>query len=209
MGITRRAFFAFGAAATGAYLWSSGNRPASAGTLPAEPWAEKLVTAAKSQIGVTLIYDPTYSKISYPGGDVPRLMGVCTDVVIRAYRDGLAVDLQKLVHEDMSRAFAVYPKKWGLKRTDSNIDHRRVPNLRVFLARRNAELPVSTRGLDYLPGDIVTQELPGNKTHIVLVSNVLNADGSRPLAIHNIGWGAKMEDVLFTYKVTGHYRFQG
>lgn len=195
------------AAATG--LVASFRQPSFAALLPAEPWAEKLIAAARSQIGVTLLYDPSYTKIPYPGGDVPRFRGVCTDVIVRAYRDALNIDLQKRVHEDMSRAFSAYPKTWGLKRPDSNIDHRRVPNLQVFLKRRKAELAVSDKGLDYRPGDIVTQMLPGGRPHILLVANLLNGDGSRPLMVHNIGWGARMEDALFGYEVTGHYRFQG
>ncbi|MBL0374662.1 DUF1287 domain-containing protein [Rhizobium sp. KVB221] len=177
--------------------------------LPAEDWAGKLITAAAKQVGVTLVYDPSYTKLDYPGGDVPRFKGVCTDVIIRAYRDAFGVDLQKLVHDDMKSAFSAYPKTWGLKAPDSNIDHRRVPNLQTFLKRRKADRPISMHGLDYQPGDIVTQRLPGNKTHIVLVSNQLNPQGSRPLAIHNIGWGARIEDVLFAYDVTGHYRSMG
>ena len=109
----------------------------------------------------------------------------------------------------MRIAFSAYPKTWGLKAPDSNIDHRRVPNLQTFLKRRKADLRVSDQGMDYQPGDIVTQMLPGHKTHIVLVSNLLNPEGTRPLVIHNIGWGAKVEDVLFAYEVTGHYRFAG
>jgi uncharacterized protein YijF (DUF1287 family) len=209
MGILRRTFLGFGALAGGACLLPVFNRHAAAETLPADPWAEKLITAARSQVGVTLLYDPSYTKIPYPGGDVPRLRGVCTDVVVRAYRDALNVDLQKLVHDDMAAAFSTYPKTWGLKRTDSNIDHRRVPNLRVFLKRQKAERPVTTSGLDYLPGDIITQRLPGNKPHILIVSNVLNAEESRPLTIHNIGWGARMEDMLFGFEITGHYRYSG
>jgi uncharacterized protein len=206
-----RRFLLAGASATAAagLFVSFRQQPASAAPLPAEPWAEKLIIAAQGQIGVTLLYDPSYTKIPYPGGDVPRFRGVCTDVIVRAYRDALNVDLQKLVHEDMRRAFSAYPTRWGMKRPDSNIDHRRVPNLQVFLKRRDTELAVSDKGLDYQPGDIVTQMLPGNKPHILLVANLLNGDGSRPLMIHNIGWGARMEDVLFEYKVTGHYRFQG
>ena len=209
MGISRRVFLVLGATAGSACVLPIINQRAAAGTLATEPWAEKLITAARSQIGVTLLYDPSYTRIPYPGGDVPRFRGVCTDVIVRAYRDGLNVDLQQLVHVDMSRSFSAYPKTWGLTHTDSNIDHRRVPNLQVFLTRQEAELPVSDTGLDYQPGDIVTQKLPGNKPHIMLVSNVLNSDCSRPLVIHNIGWGARMEDVLFAYEVTGHYRFEG
>ncbi len=175
----------------------------------AEEWATRLVAAARSQIGVTLFYDPSYSKIDFPGGDVPRFKGVCTDVIVRAYRDGLDTDLQALVHADMRNAFTAYPKNWGLKTTDRNIDHRRVPNLQTFLKRQKAEVPIVSDGLAYSPGDIVTQMLPGNKPHIAIVSDALSDDGSRPLLIHNIGWGAKMEDILFAFTITGHYRYSG
>lgn len=181
----------------------------SAATLPAEPWAKKLVDAAKSQIGVTLQYDPAYTRIAFPGGDVPRVKGVCTDVITRAYRDGLGIDLQALVHADMQRSFQSYPAIWGLSAPDPNIDHRRVPNLTTFLARRGAEVQPGTPGSDFRPGDIVTQSLPGNKTHIVLVANTLNDNGTGLLAIHNIGSGARLEDVLPVFPITGHYRFAG
>ncbi|MFM2279137.1 MAG: hypothetical protein RLZZ444_1368 [Pseudomonadota bacterium] len=184
-------------------------KPASAATLAAEPWAQKLVDAARSQIGVTIQYDPAYTRIAFPGGDVPRIKGVCTDVIIRAYRDGLGIDLQALVHADMRRAFKAYPNNWGLAAPDPNIDHRRVPNLRTFLARQGAEVQPGTPGSDYRAGDIVTQSLPGNKTHIVLVSDQMNVEETGPLAIHNIGWGARLEDVLSAFPVTGHYRFAG
>jgi uncharacterized protein YijF (DUF1287 family) len=209
MRISRRAFVVFGASAGAACLLPLVNRQAAAETLPAEPWVQKLITAARGQVGVTLVYDPAYTRLDFPGGDVPRFKGVCTDVIVRAYRDGLGVDLQQLVHDDMTRAFSRYPRTWGLSRPDSNIDHRRVANLRVFLKRRGTELPVSDTGRDYQPGDIVTQMLPGNRPHIMLVSELLNADGSRPLAIHNIGGGAQIEDVLFGFPVTGRYRFRG
>lgn len=207
--LSRRILLAGALTAGASYLALPGTRSASAGTVPAEDWAEKLVNAGQSQIGVTLVYDPAYTALDYPNGDVPRVKGVCTDVIVRAYRDGLGIDLQRLVHEDMRRAFSAYPRKWGLASPDSNIDHRRVANLQTFFKRRKAELPVSPAGADYLPGDIVTQMLPGNKTHIVLVANLLNPEGTRPLAIHNIGWGARIEDVMFAYEVTGHYRFRG
>jgi hypothetical protein len=192
-----------------AYLASPAARAASARTIPAEGLAGKLVKAARNQIGVTLVYDPSYTQLAYPGGDVVRSKGVCTDVIVRAYRDGLGIDMQRLVHEDMAQAFSAYPKTWGLTHPDSNIDHRRVPNLQVFLKRRKAELPIGETAQDYQPGDIVTQMLPGNRPHIMIVSDVLNSDGSRPLAIHNIGGGAQMEDVLFGFRITGHYRYFG
>ncbi|WP_209851401.1 DUF1287 domain-containing protein [Rhizobium herbae] len=206
---SRRVLIAGGLCAGAAGLMFPVLRPRAESGTSAEEWAENLVTAARSQIGVTLVYDPSYSKIAFPGGDVPRFKGVCTDVIVRAYRDGLNLDLQALVHADMRSAFGAYPKNWGLKTTDSNIDHRRVPNLQTFLKRQNAEQPIGTDGLSYLAGDVITQMLPGNKPHIAIVSDMLNDDGSRPLLIHNIGWGTRMEDILFTFSITGHYRYSG
>lgn len=174
-----------------------------------EPWADKLTKAAESQIGVTLAYDPAYRSIAYPGGDVPREIGVCTDVIIRAYRDGLGLDLQKLVHEDMKQAFSAYPKLWGLAHTDPNIDHRRVPNLRTFFERHGASVPVSEKGTNYGPGDVVSQILPDGRPHIGIVSGTINAAGTAPLVIHNIGRGARAEDILFALKITGRYRYSG
>jgi uncharacterized protein len=172
-----------------------------------ELWARKLIEAAKQQIGVTVSYDPAYRTLAFPGGDVPREAGVCTDVLIRAYRDGLGVDLQKLVNADMKQAFGDYPKTWGLKRTDPNIDHRRVPNLQMFFKRMGAEKPIPSDPGEYLPGDIVTVMLPGNLPHIALVSDQMSEDGSRPTVIHNIGGGARMEDMLTAFQITGRYRF--
>jgi uncharacterized protein len=169
--------------------------------------ADKLIAAARAQIGRTLHYDPSYVKLSYPGGDVPMARGVCTDVVIRAYREALEIDLQKLVHEDMKKSFASYPKNWGLKRPDKNIDHRRVPNLQTYFNRRGAAQPVSEKAADYAAGDLVTMMLPGNLPHIGIVSDQKNTKGV-PLFIHNIGWGAREDDALLSYKHTGRYRFQ-
>lgn len=194
--ISRRALFAA--------LLACAARPAFAAR-----WQDRLVAAAEAQIGQTLYYDPAYVKLGYPGGDVPLERGVCTDVVIRAYRKGLGLDLQKLVHEDMAVDFSAYPKSWGLARPDSNIDHRRVPNLQTYLGRRRASLGVSDKAADYRPGDLVTMRLPGNLPHIAIVSATMNGDGVRPLLVHNIGRGARKEDVLFAYEVTGHYRFGG
>ncbi len=173
-----------------------------------QPKALKLISAAEGQIGITLAYDPNYTQINYPGGDVPLGRGVCTDVVIRAYRQALGIDLQKLVHEDMKSNFSAYPTKWNLKKPDSNIDHRRVPNLQVFFARQKAQLPISSNAIDFKPGNIITMLLPGNLTHIALITHYANLDGTKPLCIHNIGGGAKLEDVLLEYPLTGHYRFQ-
>ena len=172
------------------------------------PKALNLITAAESQIGLTISYDPNYTQIAYPGGDVPPERGVCTDVVIRAYRQAFGIVLQNLVHEDMKANFLAYPTKWGLKKPDSNIDHRRVPNLQTFFARQNAGLPISTQAIDYNAGDLITMQLPGSLTHIALITHYSKPDGTKPLCIHNIGGGAKLEDVLFAYPLTGHYRFQ-
>lgn len=171
--------------------------------------ATGLVAAARSQVGVTLSYDPRYERLAYPGGDVPLERGVCTDVVVRAYRK-LGADLQVLVHQDMKQAWDVYQKKgrWQMKAPDRNIDHRRVPNLATFFGRHGSSLPVSKDGGNYKPGDIVTWMLPGNLTHIGIVSD-RQAAGGVPLVIHNIGSGAQEENILFAYPVTGHYRWQG
>ena len=166
--------------------------------------AIKLVEAARSQVGVTLSYDPNYTKLAYPNGDVPIEKGVCTDVIIRALRDAHGLDLQKLVHEDMAKNFARYPKIWGLKRTDKNIDHRRVPNLQVYFKRHWQSLVISQHVADYAAGDVVTVMLPRNLPHIMLVSD--KKIRKTPLVIHNIGRGTQEEASLFEYKITGHYR---
>ena len=165
-----------------------------------------MIESARSRVHLNEKYDPSYFRISYPGGDVPNDRGVCTDVVIRAYRE-IGIDLQVLVHEDMLRNFHSYPKIWGLKRPDTNIDHRRVPNLQTFLNRQSASLPVSQINEDYQPGDLVTWMLPGNLPHIGIVSNRTAQYSTRPLILHNIGNGTSEEDILFTYKITGHYRY--
>ena len=202
MTLINRRRFSQGILAAGAF--ASAGQAAVAGVV--SPWAARLIAAARQQIGTTTIYDPAYVGLKYPMGDVPRERGVCTDVVIRAYRDAFAIDLQKLVHDDMAASFARYPKIWGLKRPDRNIDHRRVPNLEVYLARRAAGLPVSASPADYQPGDLVTQRLPGNLPHIAIVSDEVGASG-QPLVIHNIGAGARLEDTLFAFTINGHYRF--
>lgn len=165
----------------------------------------KLVAAARQQIGKTTRYDPSYQTLSYPGGDVPLEGGVCTDVVVRALRTAFNMDLQRLVHEDMKAAFSQYPKLWGLKKPDKNIDHRRVPNLQTFFRRKGWSLTVSRKAEDYRPGDLVTCVVPPNLPHIMMVSDRKNADGA-PLVIHNIGAGTREEDRLFEFKITGHYR---
>ncbi|MGC6427734.1 MAG: DUF1287 domain-containing protein [Akkermansiaceae bacterium] len=164
-----------------------------------------LAEAARSQIGITTSYDPSYVGLKYPGGDVPKSTGVCTDVVIRALRE-MNFDLQQLVHEDMNANFPKYPKIWGLKQTDKNIDHRRVPNLQTYFKRRGISLPVTKKKESYCPGDLVTCMVPGNRPHIMIVSYKKAKDGT-PLVIHNIGGGAQEEDSLFDFELTGHYRW--
>jgi len=167
---------------------------------------QAVIEGAKQQIGVTRYYDPSYRAIPYPGGDVPIDRGVCTDVIIRAYRHA-GIDLQKLVHEDMQRNFAKYPKLANSRGPDANIDHRRVPNLATFFSRRGTWLRVTDRAADYKPGDLVTWILIAGVPHIGLVSDVPVRGTNRYLIIHNIGRGAQLEDVLFAYRVTGHYRY--
>lgn len=164
----------------------------------------RLPAEARRQIGVTVSYDPAYVQLAYPGGDVPMDRGVCTDVVIRALRR-LGLDLQKAVHEDMAANFAAYPKNWGLKRPDKNIDHRRVPNLRTYFTRQGWALPVTNNPQDYLPGDLVTCNVAPALPHIFIVSDVKTPSGA-PLIIHNIGSGTQEEAGLFDFELTGHYR---
>ena len=165
----------------------------------------RITRAARDQVGVTVTYDPAYASLDFPGGDIPRDRGVCTDVVIRALRDGWGIDLQLAVNRDMKADFAAYPQLWGLSTTDRNIDHRRVPNLQALFTRIGAELPLDDGPAPYLPGDIVTWTLPGNLDHIGIVSDRRTANGT-PLILHNIGGGAQEEDILFAYPMTGHYR---
>lgn len=164
-----------------------------------------LARAAAEQMGRTTSYDPSYVPITYPGGDVPIETGVCTDVVVRALRDS-GVDLQVELNKDMRRDFDQYPTLWRLKRPDPNIDHRRVPNLRVFFERRGMSLPVTAQSADYQPGDIVTWK-PIKRPHTGIVSTERSADGQRFLIIHNFGRGVVNEDVLFRWEITGHYRY--
>jgi uncharacterized protein len=166
---------------------------------------EQLISAARSQVGVTLSYDPVYRQLAYPGGDVPLATGVCTDVLIRALR-AQGLDLQQAVHEDMRGHFAAYPQNWGLKRPDRNIDHRRVPNLMTWLRRQGLAKVISQQAADYQAGDIVTWDLGRGLTHIGIVSDRRTAQGV-PLILHNIGRGTQEEDILFAFKVIGHYRF--
>jgi len=168
---------------------------------------KNLLAGALEQTSRTKNYDPAYVVLPYPNGDVPMETGVCTDVVIRAFRKA-GMDLQKEVHEDMQANFAVYPKKWGLSKPDTNIDHRRVPNLQTFFTRRGKALEITPNADDYQPGDVVSWDLDGKgMTHIGLVSNLWNEASRRHLIIHNIGGGARAEDVLFNWKITGHYRY--
>ncbi len=164
--------------------------------------ADSALTLTKQKV----TYDPAYFSLSYPNGDVPEDKGVCTDVVIRAYRK-MGIDLQKEVHEDMKKNFSLYPKKWGLKTTDRNIDHRRVPNLMVFFSRHGTELIQSKDAKDYQPGNVVCWDLGKGLTHIGIVSGKKSADGKRYLIIHNIGRGQVLEDCLFDFKIIGHYRY--
>ncbi|MDC7824966.1 DUF1287 domain-containing protein [Pseudomonas sp. BLCC-B13] len=165
----------------------------------------QLVQAARSQVGVTLGYDPVYRRLDYPGGDVPLATGVCTDVLIRALRQQ-GLDLQKSVHEDMRAHFSAYPRNWGLQRPDRNIDHRRVPNLMTWFKRQGMALKVSDKPADYRAGDIVTWDLGRGLTHIGIVSDRTSPAGV-PLVLHNIGRGTQEEDILFGFVITGHYRF--
>lgn len=171
----------------------------------AEPiQTQQLVQDARSQVGVTLGYDPAYRRLNYPLGDVPLNTGVCTDVVIRALRQQ-GLDLQQAVHEDMRANFSAYPKNWGLKQPDRNIDHRRVPNLMAWFKRQGWSQRLSQEASSYRAGDIVTWDLGGGLTHIGIVSDRQAGSGA-PLVLHNIGRGTQEEDILFAFKITGHYR---
>lgn len=175
-------------------------------TSPSIPFGLRLSAAAEERATHAVVYDAAYVQIPYPNGDVPADKGVCSDEVIRAYRL-LGIDLQKLVHEDMVRAFRAYPGRWGLPHPDTNIDHRRVPNLATFFTRHGASLPVTANGGDYKPGDVVAFVVAEGRPHIGIVTERLSADGQRPLIMHNIGLGPQIEDVLFTLTLTGHFRY--
>lgn len=166
----------------------------------------KVNAALIEQTTYTKSYDPAYTKLDYPNGDVPLETGVCADVIVRALRQG-GVDLQKEIHEDMTRSFAKYPQKWGARRADKNIDHRRVPNLMTWFARQGKSLPLSDDEKNYQPGDIVAWELGNGLLHIGMVGPVKVAGAERYAIVHNIGQGARLEDVLFAWKVIGHYRY--
>lgn len=167
---------------------------------------QRVVAAGIEQTNYTKSYDPSYVKIAYPNGDVPRETGVCSDVIVRAFRAG-GVDLQKDLHEDMTRAFAEYPQRWGLKQPDANIDHRRVPNLMTYFKRQGKALPMTQNNDDYKPGDTVAWDLGGGQMHIGIVTNLQATTNGRSLILHNIGAGARIEDVLFAWKIIGHYRY--
>jgi uncharacterized protein len=175
-----------------------------------QQFLQKLVDAAVERTHHIVRYDPAYVRIPYPNGDVPATTGVCTDEIIRVYRV-VGIDLQKEVHEDMLHNFSAYPnqRRWLLAHTDTNIDHRRVPNLMAFFARKGEQLTVGARSEDYFPGDLVTWDLGGNVPHIGIVVDSKSARTGRYLIVHNIGRGPQMEDVLFNWKITGHYRYFG
>jgi uncharacterized protein len=178
-------------------------------TAPARAaFVTRLVAAAIERPQHPVRYDGSYRRIPYPGGDVPPEVGACTDEIVRIYR-AVGIDLQKEVHQDMAAHFDAYPRRWGLARPDSNIDHRRVPNLMVFFSRHGESLPVTPNSKDYQPGDLVTWDLGGGVPHIGMVVDRKTFLGDRPLVVHNIGEGPKMEDVLFSWKITGHYRYYG
>lgn len=168
---------------------------------------QELSDAALSIINPNVVYQPKYTSIPYPNGDVASTQGVCTDVVIRSYRK-LGIDLQKEVHEDMRANFSKYPKKWGLKNPDTNIDHRRVPNLEVFFTRKGKKLAVTNNAKDYNTGEIVTWLINGKLPHIGVITHKKSSDGKRNLIVHNIGNGQVLEDCLFSYKIVGHYKYQ-
>lgn len=195
-------------AALVALLFWTGATPARAQSSAGEGAAAKLVAAALERTRHRVTYDGSYRRIPYPGGDVPGNTGVCTDVVIRSYRAGLGIDLQREVHEDMKADFAKYPKIWGLSRPDTNIDHRRVPNLETFLARHGNNLPITDSPKDYQPGDLVTWRLTGTGLpHIGIVTDRRALLTGNPLIAHNIGRGPELSDMLFDYRITGHFRY--
>ncbi len=179
----------------------------SANLFAQDAFSMKLSSAALELTHQQVQYDPQYFSIMYPNGDIPSSKGVCTDVIIRAYRK-LGIDLQKEVHEDMRDNFNVYPKSWGLKKTDKSIDHRRVPNLMKYFSRHGAIKKVTNNPADYVPGDIVSWNLGGAITHIGIVVDKKSNDGKRYLIVHNIGNGQELSDCLFKYNIIGHYSFR-
>lgn len=177
-----------------------------AASASAQDLSAKLIASALEQTTVTVLYDPSYQRLAYPGGDVPMDRGVCSDVIIRAFRSA-GLDLQKAVHEDMKKAFPAYPRHWGLSRPDPNIDHRRVYNLMTYFTRQKKALPAPFNG-PYLPGDIITWRLENGRPHIGLVSDRSGVSG-KAMVIHNIGAGARLEDVLHDWPIIGHFRWAG
>jgi len=184
--------------------------PPSSVTVPlpaaSSPQLKQFIDGAVEQSKVTTGYDPSYVKLDYPNGDLPSDTGVCSDVVVRAFRKA-GIDLQKEVHEDMKLAWAEYPRKWGARGTDTNIDHRRVLNLTTYFDRQNKTLPISNNRTDYLPGDVVAWELSDGVEHIGILTNLWSEPDKHCLVVHNIGAGARVEDVLFAWKIIGHYRY--
>lgn len=176
--------------------------------LPANssPQLKLVIDSAVDQIGKTTGYDASYQKIGYPNGDVPIETGVCSDVIVRAFRQG-GIDLQKDIHEDMQENFAVYSARWGLSQPDPNIDHRRVPNLMTYFTRKGKSLSTGSSSETFLPGDVITWNLGNGSDHIGIVINVWYKPSQRYLIVHNLGAGTRMEDVLFAWKITGHYRY--
>jgi len=172
----------------------------------ASPQLKQFVDAAIEQSKVTTGYDPSYVKLDYPNGDVSSDTGVCSDVVVRAFRKA-GIDLQKEVHEDMTRAWSEYPKKWGARGTDSNIDHRRVLNLMTYFDRQGKSLRVTNDRADYLPGDVVAWDLSDGNEHIGILTNLSSEADQHYLIVHNVGAGARVEDVLLAWKIVGHYRY--
>jgi uncharacterized protein YijF (DUF1287 family) len=178
------------------------------GQVQGEQFARALAAQALLLTEQEVVYDPAYYSMAYPNGDVPEGRGVCTDVIIRAYR-AMGIDLQQEVHEDMRAHFELYPRIWGLNGPDSNIDHRRVPNLMTYFKRHGMEKPISNRPSDYMPGDVVCWNLGGAVTHIGIVADSSSEGAARPLIVHNIGSGQVLEDCLFDFRIIGHYIYQG
>ena len=172
----------------------------------ASPQLKQFIEGAVEQSKVTTGYDPSYVKLDYPNGDVPGDTGVCSDVVVRAFRK-VGIDLQKDLHEDMGRAWSEYPKRWGARTTDSNIDHRRVLNLATYFTRQGKTVPVSDNRADYLPGDVVAWQLSDGVEHIGILTNLASESDKHYLVVHNIGSGARIEDMLLAWKIIGHYRY--
>lgn len=171
------------------------------------PETRKLIEGAIAQTKTTREYTQQYFQIAYPNGDVPANTGACVDVVIRGFRHA-GIDLQKEVHEDMAANFSAYPNRWGLSTTDTNIDHRRVPNLQTFFTRKGKSLAITRNAVDYQPGDVVVWDSSGNgTTHIGMITNLWSEQNERYLIVHNFGAGANIEDRLFDWEIKGHYRY--